>query len=271
MEEKSIIPIIFVAVIILIVILISFIAGIVFLYQKKQHAFVNQLEDVKDKYERELLKSQLEVQEQTLKNISREIHDNIGQFISLAKLHLNTVGPDIGIKSAEKVEYAVDLLSKAMDDLRDLSKSLSLELIRGVGLAKTIENQVNHLKKTERYDIDFEIRGNYNYLAEQKEIIIFRILQEAISNIIRHAQASKIKIVLDCTQDATSLSVNDNGKGFISENFLSNGKTYRHGGGITNMIYRAKLLDADLSVESKPGAGTLIRITLPFNQDADIN
>ncbi len=271
MQEKRAILIIFVVIIILIAILISFIAGILFLYQKKQHAFLNQLEDVKNKYEKEILKSELEVQEQTLKNISREIHDNIGQFISLAKLHLNTIGSDIGAKSAEKVEYAVDLLSKAMDDLRDLSKSLSLELIRGAGLAKTIESQVNLLKKTEKYDIDFEIRGNYNYLAEQKEIILFRILQEAISNIIRHAQASRILIVLECTQDATSMSIRDNGKGFIAENFLANGKTYRHGGGLTNMKYRANLLDADFSVESKPGEGTLIRITMPLNPENEPN
>ena len=178
MQEKGTLIALFGVCVALLAIMIGFIAFISLLYQKKQHAFLHQLQRVKNAYEREGLKSQLEVQEQTLKQISMEIHDNIGQFISLAKLHLNTLELREGTLEAEKVDHAVDLLSKAMDDLRDISKSLSLELIRAGGLVKAIENQVSQFQKTARYAIAFSVTGNYEYLEEQKEIILFRIVQE---------------------------------------------------------------------------------------------
>jgi two-component system, NarL family, sensor kinase len=269
MQERKIILITFVGLFILIAVLISFISFILFLFQKKHHAFLNQLEDVKNKYEREFLNSVLEMQEQTIEHISHEIHDNIGQFLTLAKLQLNTIEPEIGSKTAEKVEYAVVLLTKALDDLRDLSKSLSLELIRSVGLAKAIESQVNQLKNTEHYEIDFEIRGIYNYFDEKKEIFIFRILQEAINNIIRHAKARSVKIVLECSQDAISMMVKDDGNGFNMEKFIVNGKLSKSSGGIGHMNARAMLIDADFFIESEPGKGTLVRITVPINQSYD--
>jgi len=267
MREEKIMLITFIGVVILIAALISFISAILFLYQRKQHAFLRQLEDAKDKYESGLLKSQLEVQEQTLRHISRDLHDNIGHYITLAKLHLNTIGWELGEKGAGKAEYAVDLLTKALDDLRDLSKSLSLELIHVDGLPKAIESQVNQLKKTAHYDIDFQIKGNYNYMEEQKEIILFRILQEAINNIIRHAQARTIKIMLDCTPEAVSLLVKDDGKGFITEPFIAGPNPYKNRGGLSNMLARATLIKAGFSIESELGAGTLVRITLPLNHE----
>jgi two-component system, NarL family, sensor kinase len=250
--------------IVLLAILIGFIALVLFRYQKKQHAFAIQLEDIKNKYEKELLKSKLEMQEETLEHISRELHDNIGQSITLAKLYINTIDLDIESPGAKKIEYAVDLLTHSLDDLRNISKGMSMELINADGLAKAIESQVNQLKKTERYDIELEIRGNYNFLEEQKEIILFRILQETINNIIRHAMADSVRIVLDSTPYAISLMVKDNGMGFNTENYVAEGTGFRRGG-ISNMMARAALIEAEFSIESKPGEGTVVRITVPFN------
>jgi len=265
MQEKDTIIVYFGICIALLVILIGFIAIISFLYQKRQHAFLQQLQGVKNTYEQEGLKTQLEVQEQTLSHISMEIHDNIGQFISLAKLHLNTLDLRPETADAEKVADAVDLLSRAMDDLRDISKSLSLELIRTGGLAKAVESQVNQLRKTARYVIDFSVTGSYYDLEEQKEIILFRILQEALNNVIRHAKASKVDIQLNYLSSQVSLLITDDGVGFNASNYWTKGER-GGGGGLNHMLARSSLINAQFQVDSIPGEGASILVTVPYTE-----
>jgi two-component system NarL family sensor kinase len=235
-----------------------------FLYQKKQSIFQNQLETIKDNYEKELLRSQLEMQEQTFQFISREIHDNIGQFISLAKLYLNTLDLNDRESTVEKVFQSTELLTKALDDLRDLSRSLSSELIQNAGLIKAIEIQVMQLQKTGKYHILMDIQGNYQYLDEQREIILFRILQESINNIVRHANAQEIIILLSYLTTHVKLYIQDNGNGFDSDINLPGYYKKNATSGIGNMLKRAKMIEAELSINSKRGGGTAICITVPY-------
>src|ERR1700712_2454130 len=170
MKEEAVILTIFAICITLLASLIGFITWILFLYQKKQNVFQNQIETIKDNNEKELLRSQLEMQEQTFQYISKEIHDNIGQFISLAKLHLNTLDFDNKELASEKLGHSTDLLTKALEDLRDLSKSMSSELIKNAGLIKAIEVQVAQLQKIGNFHILLDVQGHYQHLEEQKEI-----------------------------------------------------------------------------------------------------
>jgi len=221
--------------------------------------FSIQLENIKTNAEKELLKTQLEIQEQTFQYISRDIHDNIGQFISLAKLQLNTLDFDHMNMAKEKIVHSVDLLTKALDDLRDLSRSLSSDLIRNNGLPATIELQIAHLRRLELIEVNFEIIGENRFLDEQKEIFILRIIQEAINNIIRHSDARKVAILLNYEQGQLSLSVADNGKGFDESIVRS-----RESSGIINMTKRAKMIGGTFNIRSSMGAGTTVRLSVPY-------
>jgi two-component system NarL family sensor kinase len=269
MQQNKVILTTFLLVVILLCLLISFLAIIMILYQRKKLGFINQLKEAKTKYDRELLQSQLEVQEQTIQNISREIHDNIGQQFSLAKLHLNAITLEAGNPVAENIGHAVDLLTQALEDLRDISKSLSLETIRSVGLEKAIETHVLNIQRIGQYSVQYEVLGNYNYADEQKEIIVFRILQEAINNIIRHAQAKTITIILDCTVRHTiKLLIKDDGIGFNTSNFLIDHPGVQVGG-LRHMNIRADLIDAEFLIDSVPNAGTQINLIVPIAHDYD--
>jgi len=235
----------------------SFIAWILFTYQKKQNAFHAELETIRDNNEKEMLKTQLEMQEQTFQYISQEIHDNVGQFISLAKLHLNTIDINNKQSALEQIENSTELLGKALDDLRDLSKSLSSELIKNAGLVKAIELQVSQLKKAGNYDVTFEISGSYSFMEEQKEIILFRIMQEAINNTIRHANADIIRISLSCTPENIIMIIRDNGKGFDPL------AQFNGSNGINNMRKRARLIASELNIKSNEN-GTAIIINTPY-------
>ncbi len=163
---------------------------------------------MEDRYEKELLKTQLEVQEQTLADISRDIHDDIGSSISIARAYLNSAAP-----AEEKIKNTSEMLKDVLTKVRDMSKSLSIETIRTDGLSKAIEGLVTQVKKIGHYQVTYETIGNYNLLDEKIEIITFRILQESINNIIRHAEATAIAVTLNCCSDEICLSVQDDGCG----------------------------------------------------------
>ena len=263
MHKENIIVVVVVVTFLLAFLLFGFIASILVLYQKKEVAFERRLEDVKNKFRQELLQSQLDIQEQTLMNISRDIHDNIGQYISSAKHCLNTM--QLHGEAEEKRLLAVDCLTKGLDDMRDLSRSLSLELIRSYGLPYAIENLVDQLKKSSTFTIIFRTAGNYGCMDEQREIFLFRILQECFSNIMRHAFASEINVLLDCSAiECVKLLVQDNGRGFSSDTAITSETGYGSGG-ISHMLNRSKLIDGKISIESYPGKGTRVNITIPYH------
>jgi two-component system NarL family sensor kinase len=246
---------------IFIFVMVCFIIIILFFIQKKQKGFIHDLIAVKANYEKELYKTQLEIQEQTVQEISREIHDNVGQILSLAKLGLGTLDLDRKEEAKDSIVEISDILEKALDDLRHMSRIMNAEnLVRG-GLKKSIEMQVGYIQRGGRFNIQFNNNGKNVSLGETKEIILFRIVQEAVNNIIRHSKATDICISLCYSKDFVKLQVQDNGKGFsLNEKFSGPG----HLNGIYNMQYRAKLINAEFQMDSQIGNGTCITVNTPY-------
>lgn len=257
--SNGIIIFIFFISVFLVLLLLVFIMLILAVHRKRQHRFSIELENIKINFEKESLKTQLEIQEQTFQYISQEIHDNIGQFLSLAKLRLNTLDFKNLSLVREQVADSADMLTKALDDLRDLSRSLSSEIIRANGLVTAIELQIAQLRKLELPQVDYVVEGEYQFLDEQKEIFILRILQEAINNIIRHSEARRVNILLSYKGAELFLSVSDNGKGF-NRSAIAQHKS----SGINNMTKRAKMIGAAFNVESQAGRGTTVNLSLPY-------
>jgi len=256
---KGIVLFMFIVTTFLVLLLLVFILLVLSLYRKRQQKFSLDLENIKTNFEKESLKTQLEIQEQTFQYISQEIHDNIGQFLSLAKLRLNTLDFSNLAVAQEHVSASADMLTKALDDLRDLSKSLSSEIIRTNGLATAIELQIAQLKKLELPVVDYVVEGEYQFLDEQREIFILRILQEAINNIVRHSEARRVNILLSYRETGLSLSISDNGRGFNLSTIA-----HHRSSGINNMTKRAKMIGALFSVESNAGNGTTVRLSVPY-------
>jgi two-component system, NarL family, sensor kinase len=261
MRDTTIIILVFLICLLLFLILTGFIAWLLFFYQKKQNTFEAKLEENKNTYEKELLKTQLEMQEEVFGHISQEIHDNIGQYISLAKLQLNNLEGPVRDLAGGKIDHTAELLTKALDDLRDLSKSLSSEMVRNAGLEMAVDLLISQLKRTENFEINFKCSGDHVFLDEKKEIIIFRIIQESVSNIIRHAGARSIWIDLNYETGLLHVLVRDDGRGFDISTVTSENKNL---GGIQSMRKRAKLLEAILKIESNSAKGTSMSLTVPI-------
>ncbi|MEO6914571.1 MAG: ATP-binding protein [Chitinophagaceae bacterium] len=237
---------------------------LVFIYQKRQLIYVREKEQLKVDFEKQILESKLEIQEQTFKNISQEIHDNIGQVLSLAKLTINTMNIEDTDTLPAKIDSSKQLISKAIEDLRNLSRNLNTDYITDLGLAVSIENEIRLLKNAATYQVDTVVTGEVYRLHHQQELIIFRIFQEVLQNIIRHSQASVIVVSFLYTPGIFSLQVSDNGKGF-DINTLEQTENITPGIGVRNMRYRANLIAAEFTINSNLGKGTMIEIMLPVN------
>ena len=237
---------------------------LVYVYQRKQLSSLREKEQLRVDFERQILESKLEMQEQTMKNISQEIHDNIGQVLSLAKLTINTMNANNPEVLKEKISNSKELIAKAIQDLSDLSKTLHTDNITDLGLLRSVEYEVERLKRASSYQVGLSIEGQAYRMEHKQELIVFRIFQEAIQNIVKHSRATQIMVHFLYSPSQFELKISDNGSGFDKNQVDYNGKERRKGMGLRNIDHRAKLIAAHCSIESHPGKGTVITIKLPI-------
>ncbi len=222
------------------------------IYLKRKNKLLLEKERMNIEFEQTLLRSQLEIQENTFNEISREIHDNIGQVLSLVRINLNTIKAPEDI---QKVDLMDELLGKAISDLRSLSHSLDADHIRNNGWTVAVQKLLSDLQKSGKYKTFITIEEKLPALGNDKPIILFRMIQETVNNIIRHAGADTIHLDAKKNKDKIIISIRDNGKGFDA------GKK-SVGVGLQNLKNRSKMINAGLYIHSEPGGGTEVTIAI---------
>jgi signal transduction histidine kinase len=245
----------------LFLLLASFIIAFWMIYKRRRKEHVQEKEQMKVLFEQELLKSHLEIREQTLKNISQEIHDNIGQVLSLVKLNIGTMDITFPVAWKEKQDDSKYLLGKVIQDLRDLSRSMDTDFIVEKGLYHAIEHEIELIRKTGIYKVELLAEGDNCRMEPRKELILFRIFQEIINNILKHAMADNINIRMLCETTSFTLEVADNGTGF-DVGSLFDGNNYKGGLGLKNMQKRSLLIGGHFDIRSNMPGGTVISISL---------
>ena len=244
---------------VLIFAMIFFIIAIIIIYRKHQVNHEKDITQLKLVYDKTLLNTQLEIQEQTFQHISREIHDNINLSLTLAKLQLNTFDWQDREKSSLKLEMSINLLSNSIADLSDISRSMNADLIAEQGLLKALEEEVKRIQEVEIFQLDYCIQGSPVFMESTKELIIFRIIQEAFNNIIKHARAREVRLRLNYMPEILEIEIRDNGRGF-DRSLCSNSKQ----AGLKNMETRVKILKGEMKIISQPGKGTTLQFTIPI-------
>ncbi len=244
----------------LMLLLVIFIVSFFFVHQRRQQKYQQEKAALKAQFEQEILTSENEIKEETMKYISRELHDNVVQMLSLVKIQLNTISEDFAASS--KISESKEYLTSAISDLRSLSKTLNTDNILHEGLANTIRFELKRIEKSSGLVIQYDERISLNRLDNKQEIIVFRIFQELIQNILKHAQAKKIGVLLEDTQEFFKLEVNDDGIGFDFKEKLNN-KGFESGSGLANMLYRAKLLKGSFEISKAIGGGSTSIIYIP--------
>ena len=235
-----------------------FILNLFFLYQKKQRKNLEEKLQLQSQFAQTLLQSQLEIKEQTLTHISRELHDNLGQVASLIKINLNTLQLSDIPKANEKVEQSRELIRQLIFDLKALSLSLGSDHVNQLGLSRALEIEVLRLNKTGQFNASYSLTGELRFTDPNKTIIVYRMAQEVLNNMVKHSEAKHINVSLNASENLIKLALSDDGKGFNVEE-----KTNSGGAGLMNLGNRARLLNAHLTIKSTPGKGTQITIELP--------
>lgn len=257
-EELSEVIIVLVASTLIIVILIFLVVTALFINQKRKFRHRQELIDLKNLYDKEVLRTQLETQAQTFENISRELHDNVGTMISIGLVHLSTLIDEQNATKKQKIQEVQNLLNEAMDTLRDISRSLNPNNISSMGLEKAIRDELEKIRKTNLFTIQFASEGQEFPIEPQRQIILFRIMQEALNNIIKHSRGDNIIVNLRFSQPMLDILICDNGTGF---NYQSDLKTeFPNKSGLKNMLIRSQLIGADLQIESKAEEGASIKL-----------
>lgn len=238
---------------------VLFVVLILFEYRKRQVKHITEKLELKHLYENEVLQTQIEVQEQSFKYISEEIHDNIAQMLSLVKIKLyKTKGKTTDEQVISGLDTSTELLSKTMDDLRSLSHILNGGLVSKLTLEESLEKELAYIRDDDM-QADLIVTGERYEIGGEKKLLTFRIVQEAINNAIKHAKAKRINISLAYERNKLAVTIEDDGKGFDTQ-LLTDSK----GLGLQNMQLRAKMLGG-MDVLSKQGKGTTIKLNIQTN------
>ncbi len=193
-----------------------------------------------------------------MKTIAADLHDNIGQLLSLTSLTLGSISVS-DRKAAKKIDDSQQLVRRSIKELRQLANLLHGEKIMETGLVDAIMYEVEWLKRSGTYNVKFDNSIDEDHLVSpEKSLVLFRLLQEVINNIMKHASATEISISLKQVQDDILLSITDNGVGFISDAVSKNGM------GLSNLSRRTKAIQGELDIITAPGAGTTISIRVPY-------
>jgi signal transduction histidine kinase len=232
-------------------------------HRKRVISHRSQIKSIVHNQEKNILDAQIKVQEQTFKSISSEIHDNIGQRLTLAKLQLNIAlgNPHLLESVKNRIHNAVDSLTDCIADLRDLSRSLSYDRIGISGFQELIENDLKQLTSVYPISYDCIRHGELYVIGIDKELIIYRIFQEIIQNAIKHASANKFSVTLHYQKDHLNILFEDDGVGFDVNKI-------KFPNGLNNIRDRAFSMNSNMEIHSKPGLGTRITLKIPYNEQS---
>ena len=235
-------------------------------FQKRKNKILIEKFSQKQKFEEELSKTQQEIQEETLKHIGRELHDNIGQMLVMSTMQMNAAVKVVSDDVKIKVSNAAETLKSTLDEVRALSKSLNSDVIFNLGFEATVKNEIERINKTGLIHSSLFINGDkVNFENKKNEIILFRILQEFFSNTLKYAEAENLNVTLNYLEDHMKIIVEDDGNGFDKD-------IAEKGSGLINMEKRAELVKASFNLDSKPENGTTLTIVCPYkSNDIEFN
>ncbi|KAA1248062.1 sensor histidine kinase [Aquimarina sp. RZ0] len=257
LEKEQILLIVYFTIIILFFVIFGIIFFIAF--QRRKNKLLLDKFKAQQRFDEELQNSKIEIQEQTLKNVSWELHDNIGQLLSAAVMQINMLNTNLDPKITESITDIRGLVGDSLQEIRSLSKTLNHEVIENIGLEKSIKVELDRYKKHDFLHTEFSVIGEEVHINPKDEIILYRIIQEFFSNTIKHAEASNLIVELTYTTEDLNIKIQDDGVGFDMQSVQANS-------GLLNMKSRGSLIDAEVSLDASPGKGVLLTLNYPFKE-----
>ena len=221
-------------------------------------AFANRVAvaiDLSERVGRQSVRAILEGQETERRRLARELHDETGQALTSILLGLKDLERDVGPEALAAVR---GLVESALGDVRRLSVELRPPALDDFGLSAALERLASVVGERSPFTLDVSVNVPTGALPAEHETAIYRIVQEALTNVVKHASATRVDIVVVSTERVVRAVVEDDGAGFAV------GQVREHALGLVGMRERAQLLGGRVQVESSPGRGTTVLVELPL-------
>jgi signal transduction histidine kinase len=212
---------------------------------------------------RDLSARLIDMQESDRRSLSRELHDEVGQSLSALLLGIGNVAavfpPSGRTEAYAQLHELRQLAERTMAAVRDMSLLLRPSMLDDLGLIPAVQWQAREISRTSNVSVQVNAGTVSENLPDEHRTCIYRIVQEALRNVVRHANAKGVRILLNQTSDELVLAIQDDGQGFVPER--------EKGLGLLGMEERVTHLHGSFRIESTPGVGTSIRVELPFSED----
>lgn len=231
--------------------------------EKKLRDYSNRLRDLSEKVER--------AREEERVRIARQVHDELGQMLTVLKMDVSMMRGELQKKVSDDImDHVKPQAAKILDRINVIIKSvqritteLRPEVLDDLGLQEAIDWQAGEFEKRTGIKVDFTSNINQtNFLDDEKATTLFRIFQETLTNIIRHADASKVDIELQKQEKNLFLTVADNGIGITDEQKEASSSL-----GIIGMRERTQYLGGDVTIDGEKGKGTTVTLRMPLNEE----
>jgi signal transduction histidine kinase len=236
-----------------------------FRHQKKRFQHEQEVLELHESFNQLILQSKLEIQEFTLDHIAKELHANFSHMVSLININLSVALADSQGEAKDHIIEAKRLAKQLMAEVKVLSVSLNSDHIMKSGFDQALENEISRLSRAGKYEVQLIRTGIRFRIAPEKEIVLFRLCQEILNNIVKHAKAEKITATIDYFPDRLCLAISDDGIGFdpdeARERSIEKSST-----GLMNIAGRAERINANLNIESGPGKGTTVNVLIPITE-----
>lgn len=224
----------------------------------EQKRLSQQLVEQEIQKQKQITQATIDGQEKERREIGKELHDNINQHITTTRLYLEVGEEKATGEIREMIRRSRKELTEIFNVVRNLSQSLVPPTLGDIGLIESIKDVCNSLKVTHKFNVHFNYHSfSEEVLPDNMKLMLFRIIQEQINNIVRHSGADTIHIRLIADAEAAELRINDNGKGVD----LSRG---RKGLGLTNITNRAELFNGKVDIKTAPGEGFILTVSIPL-------
>jgi len=231
---------------------------IFFYFLKKKNNYLVEKMEANLYFQSELIKTRIEIKDQTLSEISKELHDNIGQIVSVGIMQLNMyLNSEKPIQQNELSDLK-DILAKSLDEIRILSRIINKDNLLQSNFIEAIKQDLERIKKLKSIQYKYTLSGEIPEINGEHDLFIYRIFQEALHNSLKHSHSDKFEVNITTTDDIFCLKIKDFGIGYDALNTNS-------GQGLGNMKLRAKLIGAALIMESD-ASGTTVTLEYPLTK-----
>ncbi|UKT64600.1 sensor histidine kinase [Pedobacter mucosus] len=227
-------------------------------YKQRKSEYLDEIRVTNEIHQKELLTTQLEIQQATMQQIGRELHDNIGQKLTLVSLYTQQLVHENKVpQESKRIEQVYQIINSSLQDLRSLSKNLTNDNINENEIVTLIQDEVNHINALKKCRVTFDHNFENINLALIKKNVLLRVAQEFLQNSLKHANCSMITIQLYTALEVfLTLKIQDDGVGFDLANITANGI------GLKNMKKRAEIIGGQFKLESTINYGTTLTIIL---------